>query len=71
MNNGARPGTGDALLDYRFGFCPLRAATTSMRTATAILLASFDVRTRTSQGKVNSSDPAGLPNEDSEKSGSR
>jgi hypothetical protein len=40
-------------------------------TATAILLASFDVRSRTSRGTVSSSDPAGLPNEDAEKPGSR
>ena len=40
-------------------------------TATAILLASFDVRIRTSRGTVSSSDPAGLPNEDAEKPGSR
>ncbi len=44
---------------------------TSMRTATAICLASFDFRTCTSQGKVSSSVPAGLPNGDSEKPGSR
>ena len=71
VNNGTRPGTGDAPLDYRFRFCLLRTATTSMRTATAIVLASFDVRTRTSQGKVSSSVPAGLPNGDSEEPGSR
>jgi hypothetical protein len=40
-------------------------------TAMAILLASFDVRIRTSRGAVSSSDPAGLPNEDAENPGSR
>ena len=42
-NNGARPGTGDAPLDYRlpFTFAPSATATSS-RTPTAICLASFD-----------------------------
>ncbi len=60
---GRAPALAARPLGYRLrdGFSVIPAAI-SIKTTVAIFFASFDVRTRTNQSTVYSSDPAGLPN---------